>query len=152
MQLQGEQHQGSIAEHLLPGAPDACCSKNPLSMAAWPAFDRGFLALSFRLARHLDTMNLCRSLFRSPKSSRCAKNKSQTNQPWNSHYDWYRKGGQVNSALPILGGHLKTGLGGRVKTGQRSWSGTELFYPACSPSGKANLVRQLLGPHFSRCP
>ena len=46
----------------------------------------------------------------------------------------------------------KPANGGRVKTGQRTVSGTELFYPVFSPSGKPVLVRQLRGPHFSRWP
>ena len=43
-------------------------------------------------------------------------------------------------------------LCGQLRTGQRTGSGTKLFYPACSPSGKPVLARQLRGPHFSRCP
>jgi len=43
-------------------------------------------------------------------------------------------------------------LGGHPKTGQRTVFGTRLFYPPCSPFGKPVLVRQLRGPHFSRCP
>jgi hypothetical protein len=43
----------------------------------------------------------------------------------------------------------KPAIGGRVKTGQWTASGTKLFYPADSLSGKPVLVRQLRGPHFS---
>jgi hypothetical protein len=39
-----------------------------------------------------------------------------------------------------------------AKTGQGRPSGIKLFYAACSASGKPVLVRQLRGPHFSRCP
>jgi hypothetical protein len=46
----------------------------------------------------------------------------------------------------------KPANGGRVKTGQRTVSGTKLFYPACSPPGKPVLVRQLRGPHLNKCP
>jgi len=46
----------------------------------------------------------------------------------------------------------KAAMHDRVKTGHVRPSGTRLFYPACSPSGKPVFVRQLLGPHFSRCP
>src|SRR6266516_2729678 len=42
----------------------------------------------------------------------------------------------------------KTANGGQVKTGQRMWPGTSLFYPVFSWSGKSVFVRQLRGPHF----
>jgi hypothetical protein len=37
----------------------------------------------------------------------------------------------------------------QVMSGQWTVSGTKLFYPACSLSGKPVLVHQLCGPHFS---
>ncbi len=43
-------------------------------------------------------------------------------------------------------------IGGRVKTGQWTASGTKLFDPAEPLSSEPVFVRQLLGPHFSKCP
>ena len=40
----------------------------------------------------------------------------------------------------------------QVKTGHRRPSGTKFFYPAAGSAGKSVFVRQLRGPHFSRCP
>ena len=40
----------------------------------------------------------------------------------------------------------------QVKTGHGRPSGTKLFYPAADSAGKSVFVRQLLGPHFNRCP
>lgn len=37
----------------------------------------------------------------------------------------------------------------QVMSGQWTVSGTRLFYPACSLSGKPVLVHQLCGPHFA---
>jgi len=40
----------------------------------------------------------------------------------------------------------------QVKTGQRDWAGTGLFYSGDSFGGKFVFVRQLRGPHLSTCP
>jgi len=46
----------------------------------------------------------------------------------------------------------KAAMHDRVKTGHVGPSGTNLFYPAAGSAGKSVFVRQLRGPHFSRCP
>jgi hypothetical protein len=46
----------------------------------------------------------------------------------------------------------KPAMHDRVKTGHVRPSGTRFFYPAAGSVGKSVFVRQLLGPHFSRCP
>jgi hypothetical protein len=46
----------------------------------------------------------------------------------------------------------KAAMREQVKTGHRKPSGTKFFYPAAGSAGKSVFVRQLRGPHFSRCP
>ena len=43
-------------------------------------------------------------------------------------------------------------LSGHLKSGQRGWAGTVMFYPFPVGPGKSVLVRQLRDPHFRMWP